>query len=84
MKLKKENETIKGRIIRDIRDLFEQEKEDYYKPVRVGNFWSKHYIEYENNGDRNKTLSLEEYLNKSRLYLKDIKMNLIKSDIWKS
>ena len=26
------------------------------KPIRVGNFWRKHYIEYESNGDRNKTL----------------------------
>ena len=29
------------RIIRDIRNFFEKEEEDYYKPVRVGNFWSK-------------------------------------------
>ena len=35
--MKKENKTIKGRIIRDNTNLFEQ-KEDYYKPVRVGNF----------------------------------------------
>ena len=48
-RLKKENEAIKDRIIRDIRNLFEQEKEDYYKPVRVGNFWSRNYIEYESN-----------------------------------
>ena len=39
-------------------------KEDYYKPVRVGNFWSNIYIECEGNGDRNKTLSIEKYLNK--------------------
>ena len=49
----------------------EQEKEDYYKQVRLGGFWNNNYIEYENNGDRNKTLSIEEYLNKIRLYLKD-------------
>ena len=36
-KLRKENEIIKYRVIRDIRTLFEQE-EDYYKPIRVGNF----------------------------------------------
>ena len=36
-KLKKENEAIKDRIIRDIRSLFKQE-DDYYKPLRVGNF----------------------------------------------
>ena len=29
---------IKGRIITDIKNLFEQE-ENYYKPVRVGNFY---------------------------------------------
>ena len=39
-----------------------QGKEDYYKPVSVGKFWCKNYIEYESNGDGNKTLSMEEYL----------------------
>ena len=53
-RLKKENEAMQDRIIRDIRNLFEQEKEDCYKLVR-------NYIEYESNGDRNKTLSIEEY-----------------------
>ena len=51
--------------------LFEHEEEDNYKPVRLGNFWSSTYVEYENNSDRNKTLSIEDYLNKSRPYLKD-------------
>ena len=48
-----------------------KKKKNYYKPVRVTNFWSNNYIEYENNGDRNKALSVEEYLNKIRPYLKD-------------
>ena len=60
--MKKENEVIKGRIVRDIRNFFENEKEDYYKPVRVGNLWSNYYIEYESNSDRDKTLSVEEFL----------------------
>ena len=55
---------IKARRIRDIRNLFEQEKEHYYKPVRVGNFWNRIYIKCESNGDRNKTLLIEKYLNK--------------------
>ena len=57
-RLKKENETIKDRIVRDIRKLSEEEKEDYYKPVRVRNFWSRNYIEYESNEDRNKTTNI--------------------------
>ena len=41
----KENKAIKDRVIRDIGNLFVLEKEDYYKPVRIGNFWSRNYIE---------------------------------------
>ena len=64
-KLEKETKAIKDRILRDINILFEhKEEENYYKPVRVIHFWSKNYIEYESNGVRNKTLSVEEYLNK--------------------
>ena len=53
-KVKIENEAIKDRIIRDIRTLFEQQEEEYYKPKRVSNFWNNNYIEYESNGDKNK------------------------------
>ena len=60
-----------------------EEEENYYKPVRVIIFWSNNYIEYESKGDRNKTLSVEEYLNKIRRYLKDIINNLKKCDTWK-
>ena len=70
-RLKKETKAIKIRIIRYIRNLSEHE-EDYYKSVRVGNFWSNYYVEYESNSDRNKTLSVEEYLNNIRPYLKGI------------
>ena len=63
-KIKKENEEIKDRIIKDIKTLFEQEEKDYYKPIRVGNFWNKNYIEYESSGDRKKNLSVKEYLDK--------------------
>ena len=53
--MKKENEAIKYREITDIKNLFEYKEENYfYKPVRVGNFWSNNYFEYESNNDRNK------------------------------
>ena len=52
-KLKKENEPINGRIIREIKTIFEQE-EDYHKLTRIDNFWTNNYIEYESNSDRNK------------------------------
>ena len=40
-------------------------------------------MEYESNGDRNKTLSIEECLKKIRPYLINIINNLEKSDTWK-
>ena len=58
---------------RDIRILVEQE-EDYYKPKIVSSFWNNNYIDYESNGDKN--VSLDEYLNKIKPYLKDIIIDL--------
>ena len=49
----------------------------------MSNFWSNNYIEYESSDDRNKVLSVEEYLNKIRPYLKDIINNFQKFDTWK-
>ena len=40
-------------------------------------------IEYESNGDRNKHLSLEEYLDEVRPYLRHTITDLQESDIWK-
>ena len=77
-KKQKHNERlIKDKIIRDIRTLSEQE-EDYYKPKRVSNFWSNNYIEYKSNGNKNK--SLDEYLNKTKTYLREIIIDLQSSD----
>ena len=73
------------KILEDIKNLSEHKKEEenYYKPVRKSNFWSNSYIEYESSGDKNKTLSVEEYLDKNRQYLKEIINNLKNSDTWK-
>ena len=73
VRLEKETKAINDRILRDIKNLFEHEEdENYYKPARVSTFWSNNYIEYKRNSDRNKILSVEEYLNKIRPFLKDI------------
>ena len=61
-------------MIRDIRKPFEQQEEDYYKPKRESNFWNNNYIEYESNGDKNSNLSLGEYLNNIKSYVKYIIM----------
>ena len=70
--LKTENEAIKDRIIRDIKNL-QNKKKDYYKPV----IYSYNYIDYESNGNRNKTKSVKEQLDEIKLYLKYVTNNLI-------
>lgn len=72
---KKKNSDIKEKIIRDIRTLIESHEENYYESLRIGNAFSWNYIEYESNGDKNKILSTEEYLDKIRPYLSDIKID---------
>ena len=70
----KEPKAIKDRILRGINNLSEHEKEEEncYKPVRVSNILSNNYLEYKSSGDNNKSLSVEEYLNKTSSHLKDI------------
>ena len=76
---------IKDIVLRNIKNLFEYEKEEenYYKPVRVNHFRSNNHIEYKSNGDKNRILSVQEYLDKIRPYLKDIINDLKQSDLWK-
>ena len=54
------------KITKDIGNLFRLRKEVNYTVI-------KDYIEYESNGDGNKAVSVEEYFNKIRPYLKDHK-----------
>ena len=45
--------------------------------------WDSKYIEYESSDNRNKNLSVKECLGKIKPYLRDIIINLQKSDTWK-
>ena len=46
--------------------------EDYYKPIRTKSAFSSNYVEYESKGDKNKNLSIKEYLYMITPYLSDI------------
>ena len=70
-------------IIRDIKTLFLQEEEYYCKAVIITNVMNNDYIEYESNSDRNKNVSVKEYLNVIKPYLKDMIIDLQISDTWK-
>ena len=69
-------------ILRNTKNLFEyeKEKENYYKPTGVNNFWSSNYIEYKSNSDENRILSVGENLDKIRQYSRGIINDLKQSD----
>ena len=48
----------------------------------MGNVWNTNYIECESIGNRNKTLSIKEYLDVIKAYLKYIINDLQQSDTW--
>ena len=64
---------IKYRGIRDLRDLFDLSiSEDYYKSIIVKSTSNNNYIQYESKGDKDKMLTIREYLNMIRPYLLDM------------
>lgn len=63
--------------------LFQPEEEKCCKPARINNAFNTDYIKYKSNADKNKALSIKEYLCRIRVYLKtDIINNFKKSDTW--
>ena len=59
--------------MRDVGNLFIQSiDEDYYKPIRTKIAFNDNYIDYVSKGDKDKNLSLKEYLNMIKPYLRDI------------
>ena len=59
--------------ITDLELLFDEiDENDYYKPILVESFYEDGYKEYESRGDMNKSLSIEEYLDKIIPYLKEL------------
>ena len=60
---------IKYYGIRYIRNLFDEVDEDYYKPIKTESAFNGNYIEYESKEDRDKNLSVKEYLDMIRPYL---------------
>ena len=57
--------------IRDIEKLFDNIDDDYYKPILVKSSFNENY-KYESRGDKDKKLSVEQYLHMIIPYLKDL------------
>ena len=59
--------------IRDIENLFDNVNDnDYYKPILVKSSFKENYKYYESRGDKDKKLSIEQYLDVIKPYLSDL------------
>ena len=54
---------------RDIRNLFGEVDEDYYKPIKVKSAFNGNLIEYESKGDKDKDLSPKKCFHMIRSYI---------------
>ena len=64
---------VEYRGIKDINDLFGFSiSEDYFKPIIVNNAFNNNDIQYESKRDKDKILTITEYLNMIRPYLVDM------------
>ena len=74
---------INDKVLRDIRTLYESDKENYYKPININNAFNDNSIEYESNGDKDKTLSIKKYLDMIKPYLSTMINNHQNKGEWK-
>ena len=75
---------IECKGIRDVRNLINLSiDEDYYKPIKTNDVFNSNYIEYESKADKDKILSVKEYLDMIRPYLSDIINNHKSQREWK-
>ena len=64
---------IEYKGIKSVKNLFDLSiNEDYYKPITTNGAFNNNYIQYESKGNKDKILTLNEYLDIIRPYLSDI------------
>ena len=71
--------------ITDIENLFDDDNNDdndYYKPILAKSSFKENYKYYDSRGDKDKKLSVKQYLYKIMLYLSDL-INDHKTNEWK-
>ena len=81
-RLEEETKQLKIEYLEILRIFLSMKKKIIINPRGVSNFQRINYIKYESSNNKNKKLSVEEYLNKIGPYLKDIN-NLEESETLK-
>ena len=79
-----DNEDAEHKGIRQIENLFDKiNDEDYYNSIKANGAFNDNYTEYESRGNKDRNLSLEDYLNIIKPFLNDMIDNHKASGEWK-
>ena len=75
---------IEYKDIRNVRSLFDLSiDEDYYKTIITNGAFNNNYVQYESMEDKDKNLSVKEYIDVIRTYLSDIINNHKAQEKWR-
>ena len=66
------NDGLDYKGMRQIENLFNEINEDYYRPIKTKGAFNDNYMEYESRGDKDKNLSIEDYLDIIKPFLRDM------------
>ena len=74
---------MKGKKILDLNLKKRKPKKDVYKPIKISGAFSDNFVEYQSNGNRDRSISVARYLNNIRKHLKKLIEDKKKSGAWK-
>ena len=84
-KQNKKEETIDKLIlkVKQLKKNISKTKKDVYKPIKISGAFSDNFVEYQSNGNRDRSISIARYLNNIREHLRKLINDKKKSGEWK-
>ena len=85
--LKKPEKIVSSLLLKGKRNIVfkprKKSKKDVYKPIKISGAFSDNFVEYQSNGNRDRSISIARYLNNIREHLKKLIEDKKKSGEWK-
>ena len=85
--LKKPEKIVSSLLLKGKRNIVfkprKKSKKDVYKPIKISGAFSDNFVEYQSNGNRDRSISIARYLNNIKEHLKKLIEDKKKSGEWK-
>ena len=81
-RFKKIQETV-NKLILKVKQLKKNIRKDVYKPIKISGAFSDNFVEYQSNGNRDRSISIARYLNNIREHLRKLIHDQKENGEWK-